>query len=94
MSFGKYNEGYEMKECSHQWVDNIPVRNNAQDGYAGQHCTKCYKERGYALWINAKVSATDIQKVDQRNYHLLHTQDVESVIIGTKNVIIDVLAVE
>jgi hypothetical protein len=37
-----------MKECPHEWVDNLPVRNNSQDGSAGQHCIHCYKERGYS----------------------------------------------
>jgi|TARA_R110000824_G_scaffold72633_1_gene185266 hypothetical protein len=32
-------------KCEHEWEDNIPVRNGSQDGNAGQHCIKCYKER-------------------------------------------------
>ena len=35
--------------CKHEWVDNLPVRNNSQDGNAGQHCKHCYKERGYSV---------------------------------------------
>ena len=31
--------------CEHEWIDNIPVRNNSQDGDAGQHCKHCYKEK-------------------------------------------------
>ena len=31
--------------CNHEWVGNIPVRNNSQDGSAGQHCKHCYKEK-------------------------------------------------
>ncbi len=37
------------KDCKHEWVDNLPVRNDSQDGTAGQHCTICYKQRGYSV---------------------------------------------
>jgi len=32
-------------ECKHIWKDNLHVRNGSQDGYAGKHCVKGYKER-------------------------------------------------
>ena len=32
-------------ECNHIWKDNLHVRNGSQDGYAGKHCVKFYKER-------------------------------------------------
>ena len=35
----------EKNECKHIWKDNLHVRNGSQDGYAGKHCVKCYKER-------------------------------------------------
>ena len=31
-------------ECNHIWKDNLHVRNGSQDGYAGKHCVKCYKD--------------------------------------------------
>ena len=35
----------QKNECEHIWKDNLHVRNGSQDGYAGKHCVKCYKER-------------------------------------------------
>ena len=37
--------GKSKKACNHEWIGNIPVRNNSQDGDSGQHCKHCYKEK-------------------------------------------------
>ena len=37
--------GKSKKACNHEWIGNIPVRNNSQDGDAGEHCKHCYKEK-------------------------------------------------
>ena len=40
-----YKEKPLENKCEHIWKDNLHVRNGSQDGYAGKHCVKCYKER-------------------------------------------------